>query len=422
MKTNKKRIMIKEGASITYIENSKFKHNRLTFNFITEINSKDATLNAVTSMLLKLGSMDYPNMTKLNRKLNELYGATLSSDVSLYGKYQVVDVSIISLDNKFAMENNVNITKECADLLCSIVFNPIIFTKLFTKEMLENEKDILKEIIKSEINDKQTYALYRCKKQICRDEPYGINKYGYLEDLPKINCEDIKSAYKKLLQYSRIEIVFVGNSYDSYITDTVKNKLNFTRNFSTKIDCNLQERRIDKPILEKEYLNLNQERLVVGFDFSKIKNENEKNSIRLFCYLFGNSTNGKLFRNLREEKQLCYYCASHIDTMTGIMLVECTTDSCNHNQIVEEILKQVNLCCDGNISDDEINEAKLSLINEIYEVEDFVDLSEDWYTNQIITGKMHTPANQINNLNSISKEDIISAVKKLRFSSVFKLI
>lgn len=422
MNTKKKRIMLNNGASITYIENPKFNHNRLTINFITEINKDDAALNAVTAMLLKLGSGDYPNMTKLNRKLNELYGAVLSSDISLYGKYQVIDISIIAMDDKFSMESESNILKQCADLLCSVVFNPILFTEFFTDEMLQNEKNILEEIIKSEINDKQTYALYKCKQQICSGEPFGISKYGYLEDLERMGREEIRKAYKKLIEYSRIEVVFVGNSYDSYITDIIKESLNFPRHFSTKVDCKFFVRNFEKIISEKENIKLNQERLVMGFDFTQITTENEKNSLRLFSYLFGNSSNSKLFKSIREEKQLCYYCAAHIDTMAGLLLVECVTDKHNHEEAVSEILKQLDICREGGITDDEINEAKLALVNEIYEVEDFVDLSEDWYTNQIITGKMHTPQNQIDNLNSLTKDDIVSAVKKLRFFSVFGLI
>ena len=46
---------------------------------------------------------------------------------------------------------------------------------------------------------------------MCKNEPYGVNPMGYIEDLDKIDAEKLYAHYKKILAESRIDIIFSGN-------------------------------------------------------------------------------------------------------------------------------------------------------------------------------------------------------------------
>ena len=71
------------------------------------------------------------------------------------------------------------------DILTDIIFNPLIEVNKFKPEYVEGEKKNLKQIIEAKIDNKARYAYDRCIEEMFKDKPYGLYKYGYIEDLEK---------------------------------------------------------------------------------------------------------------------------------------------------------------------------------------------------------------------------------------------
>ena len=412
---------IDNNLYITIIENEKFRHNRLTVNFIEELSEQNVCANAFISQMLKHGGTENKDFCQLNLKLNDLYGAELTSGISKYGKYQVADVSVISLDDEYALSDNEEILKKSAEILCSAAFNSMIKSESFTEGFFKNEQTYLIDTIKSAINDKQFYALFKCKEQLCKGEPYSISEYGKICDAEQLTIYKIREGYERLLEKSRIEIMFVGKSYSFSVEDIIKTKLPKRNAEELELNNKVNIRNITNILIAKENMQLSQEKLVMGFDFSEVVSEIERNSIRLFAYIFGNSPDTGLFTAIREKLKLCYYCGASADIMSGTMLVECGIDSENHQKAVSEILKEFKKYQRNGITEEELYEAKLALIGEITEVKNFINMTEDWYINQIISCQMNSPDEQIENINKIDTKDVLNAIRKLKYVSLFAL-
>ena len=52
----------------------------------------------------------------------------------------------------------------------------------FKEEFLETEKNNLRKVIESKIDNKDKYAYDNCIAAMYKDEGFGIYKYGYIEN------------------------------------------------------------------------------------------------------------------------------------------------------------------------------------------------------------------------------------------------
>ena len=89
MKEELRRVQIGEEVYFSSIQDQKFKHNSITVHLITPLDPETVTSNAILPFLLRKGSRNCPDFTKLEQTLCDLYGASLSADVSKIGRAHV---------------------------------------------------------------------------------------------------------------------------------------------------------------------------------------------------------------------------------------------------------------------------------------------------------------------------------------------
>jgi len=96
-------------------------------------------------------------------------------------------------------------------LLLDIIFNPLIIDGKFKEEYVSSEKNNIKQLIESKIDNKDSYALNRCIEEMYKGESYGLYKYGYVEDLAEINSQGLYDYYIKLINAGKIDIFVSGD-------------------------------------------------------------------------------------------------------------------------------------------------------------------------------------------------------------------
>ena len=60
------------------------------------------------------------------------------------------------------------------------------------------------------------YATERCIEEMYKNEPFGLYKYGYVEDLKKIDAQSLYKYYKEMISTCKIDI-FVSGDVDEKI-------------------------------------------------------------------------------------------------------------------------------------------------------------------------------------------------------------
>ena len=415
------RVQLAEGVFFSAITDPKFKHNRISVNFITDLTAETAAENAIVPSLLRRGCRACPDYTTLERRLCQLYGAALDADVLKFGQYQMLCVSVQCIDDRFALEGE-PITRDCAALLADIAFDPCIDNGSFDPDATALERQFLLDSIAAEINEKRSYALMRCKQEMCAGEAAALPKYGDAEHAAAITGESAAAAYRRLAETANIEIMFVGAGSPDAALEMFRKR--FEGTCRNSFAYSLCERR-PAPAAVREHveeMELAQSKLVMGLRVDG--NETtyaDLRTVRVMNALFGATPFSRLFNNVREKLSLCYYCASRYDGATGLMMVDCGIEAENKQKAQDEIMAQLKVMQEGGFTDEELHSTHLALRSAMQSATDSLGGIESWYLTQILTNSNISPDENADAMTRITREEVIEAANRVHLDTVFFL-
>ncbi len=407
-----------DGVSFSSITDDRFKVGRLSASLIVPLDKKTAAANALLSCVLTRSCKKYPDFTALGKKLDSLYGASLYPSVRQIGDYQAITISAAGIDDQYALDGR-SVSSELAELLCSIIFDPNVKDGLFSEDDIEQERRQLIENIDAEYNDKRLYAIKKCVEAMCSDEAYSIGRFGSKEDVAGLKSEEIFAAWKSLLDNARVELTLLGSS------DPENAYKGFARYFGStprKIqDIPAVLKKPEKVMHLTETEELSQSKLVMGFRTAYFKRDEDCLANSLMSAVLGGTPTSKLFLNVREKESLCYYCVSRVDNNKGIMLIDSGVESENIEKTEHSILKQLDMLKKGEISDSELDEARLAIKNSLLSSLDSLAALQGYYMGGILRENQLSPAEAASAVDRITKERIIELAEQIELDTVYAL-
>ena len=350
---------IKKGIEFHKINTNKFKTNLFAVFLTTPLKKENVTMNALMPLVLKRGTNRLNSQELISEKLEELYGAGFDCGIEKSGNNQVIKFYVESLNDEYIPEKK-DMIEESFNILFDIIFNPFIKENKFNKEYVEGEKNKLKKIIESKIDNKAGYAVDRCIEEMYKNKPYGLYKYGYIEDLENINEENLFNYYNELVKKCKIDI-FISGKVDKENIDKVKNnelikKLNERQPEYIKNGDSEKKETVETKVIE-ESMDVMQGKLVLGLDILNISEE-EKYAVSIYNIILGGSANSKLFQNVREKASLAYTAGSNYLRQKNNILIRCGIEIQNYQKAVEIIKQQLKDMEEEKFNEDDINNAK----------------------------------------------------------------
>lgn len=416
---NIKSISIGKNVNLTLIPESKFKTNLVSVFIQTKLERETVTKNALLPGVLKSGCNKYKTMTELTDIQEDLYGAYIGASASKRGESQVINFSLLSVNEEYLDEK---IFEKTVELLNEVINNPLIEDGGFKKEYLELEKRILKDNIMGVINDKGRYALKKTNEIMFEGEPYAISRNGYIEDLDKIDAVSLYNHYKEILRTSPIEIVVEGGFDEKRAVDIIKENFSFERGEVIEIERCEFKKEIDKVKEVHEKMDIAQGKLVMGYRCNvDFLDEQKYYSLLLGSRILGGGADSKLFVNVREKESLCYTIYSTIEKNKSAMTVFAGIEAENYDRTVFLIKDQIEKLKAGDITDKEISNSKISFINTLDSMNDEIGRITDFYYSQSI-GKTESNLEDIKEMiNKATKEDIVEAIKDIELDTIYFL-
>ncbi len=420
MSYNLCRTSIGDCVFFNSVIDKRYKTNRISVNLILPLEREKASVRALIPNLLRKGYRECPDFTEFSKKLARLYGSYIGYDVSAIGDSQVMTLSAGVIDDMYALDGE-PLLGEISEILSKVVLDPVLENGLFSEKEVELEKQALIDLIESEMNEKRHYALNRAMSLLCAGEPAGVNKYGYAEDVKKITTAEATQAYREMLESARIEIMFVGCG------DPEKPREIFTKAFAelARLPRSFSvleiKKNTEKLKEETERMNVAQSKLVLGFLTALAPSDSDLITMRLMIYLFGGTPSSKLFLNVREKMSLCYYCAARPNVSKGIAFVDCGVEHQNIEKAKTEILNQLEQLREGNFTDEELNYAKLSMVNTFRSAGDSAASIEGWYLSQVLYGTERSPEAEAESIAAVDRSAVIAAANRLQLDTVYLL-
>ena len=416
-------IVVKElcpSVRSCFVKSDSFKMTRISVNMAVPMSAQTASQYALLSSLLTRLCHKYPDMSSLNRRLSELYGAALSTDVIKHGDSQILRFGITSLDNRFAL-NGEDISYMSAELLCELLTKPLLENYCFREEDVEREKRVLLELLDAEESEKRIYAQKKCIELMCQDDTYGIDRLGTREQISALTAQSVFEAWKTLLSKSVIQVNIVGSCDGEKISDLFAKAFNdFGR--QTAFELNTVMHSCSAPAREfTEKQRVNQSKLVLGYSMGVDSASENMSAFRVMCDIFGGSPHSKLFTNVREKLSLCYYCSSSLRRDKGIMLVQSGILAENKDTALNEINNQLKKMRNGEFTQEEMDASVKGLTDSINSVYDSPDTLDFWLFSQIKKKELSTPDKTIEKIKAVTPEQVQQAAQRVKLDTVYFL-
>ena len=109
----------------------------------------------------------------------------------------------------------------------------------------------MKQLIEGKIDNKTKYALDRCLEEMFKNEPYGLYKFGYTEDLEKITERDLYNQYQNLISNCKIDVFVSGFNIDHLNENEILANLNERTATYIPTDVKTENYIMEKPSFSK---------------------------------------------------------------------------------------------------------------------------------------------------------------------------
>ena len=422
---NNKSIEIKQGIKAHIINTDLFKTNLICIIFTTPLTRENVTKNALIPFLLRRGSKKFNSQIIINKELENMYGATFDCGIDKIGDNQVLKYYIDVIDNRYSLDGE-NLLKKALDMILDITFNPLMDKGVFKESFFNIEKENLRKVIESKIDNKDLYALNNCISSIYGENGFGLYKFGYKEDIDNISLEKISNHYNSLVQNAKIDIFISGNFKENEVEDILYNNENLKkikpRKESYIINNEFTEIKqiVDNPREIKEKMNVTQGKLVIGLDVLD-KMDNLQSVGLVYNAILGDGATSMLFQNVREKASLAYTAKSNFIKQKLNIFIKCGIQIDNYEKTLKLIKKQLDNIREGKFSEEEIKNAKSYLISGIKNVEEEQDTEIVYYIGQEISKTNISIKEYINKIENVTKDEIIEFSKKLQINTIYFL-
>lgn len=414
---------IKQGIKLHRIHTEKFKTNLVAIFLTTKLNRQDVTKNALISFLLRRGSKNMPEQEEISKQMEEMYGAEFDCGLDKIGDNQVLKFYIESVNDNYLPKQGENILKQSIEKLLEIVFNPYIENDGFKEEYLKQEKNNVKQRIKGKIDNKARYAQERCIEEMYKDKPFGLYKFGYIEDLDKITAKELYEYYKNLIQNSKIDIFVSGN-----ITEETKKLVEENENIKKLQEREpkyniqkLEKKQIqDKENVVTESKEVSQGKLVLGLDVL-LEDEELRYAALIYNSILGGSANSKMFQNVREKAHLAYVASSSYLRHKNNIFINCGIEIANYEKALELIKKQIEDMKNGEFTEEDIENSKKGIIATIKAIDDEQDTEIMYCFGQELTNAKVSLEEYIKKIEEVQKQDLINIANNVKINTIYFL-
>ena len=118
------------GVTLRCYPDHRFKQGCLSFSMIRPMGADEAALNALIPAVLLRGTQHHPDLQTITWKLDDLYGASLSTQVRRVGDYQTTGLYCAFLEDRFAMTGD-EILAPMVDFLREVLLEPALGNGVF---------------------------------------------------------------------------------------------------------------------------------------------------------------------------------------------------------------------------------------------------------------------------------------------------
>ncbi|MDQ0299193.1 putative Zn-dependent peptidase [Salibacterium salarium] len=406
------------GLNIHLIPTTKYKTATLVLQIKTKLSKETATKRALLANVLQSATNEFPSRKQIRLYLDELYGATFQTDVQRKGENHVITMRMESANERFLKEAP-PLFKKNLSFLRNALEDPYLKEGKFSEKVIKEEKRTLKQRIQSIYDDKMRYANKRLLEVMCKNEPFSVHPYGDFEEVDAITADDLMDEYKRMLEEDDIRLYIVGDLKAEEVKEAASI---FTKAESKADDTTTLSASEPNQSQEKiETDDIQQGKLHMGYRTPITFSDNRFPAAQVMNGLFGGFPNSKLFINVREKESMAYYAASRYESQKGIILVMAGIEVDNYNKAVNIIKKQLEDIKQGNIADEDVEQTKGMVKNQLLETADNARGLIELYYQGVNANHNRSLEDWLSAIDAVTKEDVVQSASTVELDTIYFL-
>lgn len=252
----------------------------------------------------------------------------------------------------------------------------VLLNPRFTEKDFQEAKKQLKESIENSPKTSQEGLM----KVMFKDQPYGQTTEDVLKNIDNIELNDVKGLYQYIMKNAQAHIA---------ISAPFEENPSIKKDVFNELCMDFQTFKPSKPSIFNSYTPITEENIILqehsksqaeiqmGYKFKVNSNLKDSVTLNLMNTILGGTASSRLFSDLREKQKLAYQVKSKMgryDNSGMVSLyIKTTTDDSQSNtksydnvqKSIEGFKKHINLLKTENVSEEELENAKLTLKNNI---------------------------------------------------------
>ena len=379
-----------------------------------------ATETALLPAVLRRGCRRQPTLARIAAFLENLYGASYGADVTKTGESHLLSISLDVVNDRFVPRGG-KVLGEGVRFLSRILSQPVRQGKGLNRDYVKGEKENLRRHIESLVNDRGAFAYERCIRIMCEGEAFARYEYGRVEDLDAIDADSLAAFHREALETAPAEFFVAGDVSPAAMEKLFRSAFAWKNRRPAPPPPTVIKAGPAEPREVVETMDVEQGHLVIGARTGVTWSDDAVFGLIFANGVLGGFPHSKLFRNVREREGLAYAAGSSADHAKGLLFLSAGIDPANFKRAVAVIKEQLEALRQGDISDEEMDKTRASLVNRVRSREDSLSSKIAWFHELNTYGRRITAAESIARYESVTRDDVMKAARRVALDTVYFL-
>lgn len=406
------------GVRLLVVPERKFKTVLLRVILRSDLDD-GVTARSLAGPVLMRGTRSLPDLMALNRRLDDMYGAALSPDVSKVGDWHVCAFTMSVADERHLPER-AGLLAQAAGLLREVLRDPVLDSGRLKASYVAREKESLGRLLASLKDSKPRYAALRLVEIMFAGEPYGRNEIGREEDLARIDARHLTEFWRAWVDAAPMDVL-VGGNVDAHMAADLLAPLAAGRSGRgvAAAPGPLAPPGGVREVVET--MAIAQGRLMMGYRHGAVVGDPHAAAVDVATGLLGGFPHSKLFTRVREKESLAYAIGAHYDAAKGVVFVSAGIPPDAGPRVRALVEEEVDALCRGDFSDDDLRATKACIVRRLKTVSDAMGATLAHAYLWSLFGGVFSAAEAAAAVEAVTREATAAAAAALRLDTVYFL-
>lgn len=295
------------------------------------------------------------------------------------------------------------------EILSDLLLNPLI-----TPDDIEKEKTVIIEEINMSKDDPEEILYQALNDLVWKGETLSYPIIGKKTTVNKIDRNKILNFMKKRYNPENVVVSVAGNFDEVYLVELFEKYFGKWERCSEIKETNNSKPTFKRGVVIKQKKN-DQAQIAIAFEGFGQEDE-DVYKLLVVSNILGGGMSSRLFQKIREELGLVYSINSFVSTYkdVGMLIIHAGTSPKNLEKVYREILNQIRLLIEGNLTIEEVEVAKQQIKGSIvFGLENTSSRMSNLGKNMLLLNKIVKMQEIIDIINSIKFEHVVDIIRKI---------